>query len=191
MDTCLRRHSRTLALPSVARAPRIESDTERDRRRALIWRNPAGSTPHSCDHLRVTDKPEDAPGIGPGVLGYSIAIFASLFTFAVWIAVADHQNRFGVGLDSYLSDVWAVVVLGLIPAAILGATGALFVDWIAGSWRRQWPSVILAGFAGGCAAFLLTRDSLLLLPLSGSTAIGRLAIVPYVWRRRACQRQTP
>lgn len=124
-----------------------------------------------------------APG-SPGVLGYLVAIGVSLVAFG-WFAGVDAALEDGRWSDVG-GEVFPIVVFGAIPAAVIGTLGATLVHVLCLRARRQVWHVLCAGLVGFAAGYLIFPGLGVGTPLAlgCATALGRLAVVPFVVHRR-------
>ena len=129
-----------------------------------------------------------APG-SPGVVGYVVAVGVTLVTLALELALAavftSGQGNLMLG---FVGFVLLVVLVGAIPAAIIGAVGVFAVHVITLGARAQVWHVLASGVVGyGMAwAFLLSdwpTPLWWIAPLA--TMVGRAAVIPMALKRRA------
>ncbi|VXC29223.1 conserved membrane hypothetical protein [Nocardioides sp. AX2bis] len=123
----------------------------------------------------------------PGFLGYALAIAVSLVIFAFGLAAVDAWEA--GNLRDFPDIVFVVVLFGAIPAAVVGAVGALVVHLL--TWRATSQSWGVGGatVAGLVAGYLLYGDEVgPVLVLSLSAGLGRLAVVPLATARGASLR---
>ena len=130
-----------------------------------------------------------APG-SPGVVGYVVAVAVTLVTLALEMALAAVFSSDGRGnvMLGFVGFVLLVVLVGAIPAAIIGAVGVFAVHVITLGARAQVWHVLAAGVVGyGMAWALLLSDwptpLWWIAPLA--TMIGRAAVIPMALKRRA------
>lgn len=144
----------------------------------------------TSDRLRVrqagrvtTSTRAHAPG-SPGALGYLVAIVVSLVAFG-WFAGVDGALKDGRWSDVG-GQVFPIVVFGALPAAVIGTLGATLVHVLCVRARRQVWHVLCAGLVGFGAGYLLFPGLGVGTPLAlgCATALGRLAVVPFVVHRR-------
>lgn len=121
----------------------------------------------------------------PGFVGYALAVAVSFLVFVVGIALFaafDSDPYWGFADTALL-----VLFAGLIPAAIIGSTGAAIVHLATRRARSQWPAVALAGLLGLLAGLVVFPDDLALSALVAlAAAVGRIAVFPL--RRRKVTR---
>ena len=117
-----------------------------------------------------------------GLLGYTVAVVISFLAFVVQaglLAHLDPEPGWGV-----LNTALTVLFVGFVPAALIGALGAMLVHLATKRAPTQGPSVVLAGLLGLLIGFLFFPDEPLLIGLLAlDTAAGRLAVIPLANRR--------
>lgn len=112
----------------------------------------------------------------PGFLGYALAIAVSLVTFALGLAVVDAWET--ATFRDFPDLVLIVIVFGTIPAAVVGAVGAVAVHLLTWRTTSQWWAVGGAAIAGLVAGLLLYWGELQpALLLAIAAGVGRLAVV--------------
>lgn len=126
--------------------------------------------------------PARKPG-SPGVGGYALSVAVSLVVFAGELAAADGVP--GFVWSEFRSSLVAVILVGAVPAALLGTVGALIVHGL--TWRtnaQRWH-VAAAALVGLVAGGMVSGGSLAWgVALGTATALGRLAVVPLARRSR-------
>ncbi len=118
----------------------------------------------------------------PGVGGYVAAWATSVVVFALVL-----QLSLEPGPVPPQSVLWILVIL-MPTSAPFACAGILLVHYVCRGERRQSLHVLVAGTAGAMAGGFVTLVSVYLVVLipviAASTAIGRAAVIPLVWRRR-------
>lgn len=121
-------------------------------------------------YVNVRTRSPHSPGVG----GYALAILIALVTLALGIALVDGLVN-GTG-DFSWGVVVVVVVVGVIPAAVIGSLGAVIVHFTTRGVAGQGWHVLAAASAGVVAGALVSRDFSLALLLGVGTGLGRLAV---------------
>jgi hypothetical protein len=120
-----------------------------------------------------------------GFLGYALAVAVAFLVFVVGMglfAAFDSDPYWG-----FVDTATLVMFAGLIPAAIIGSTGAAIVHLATRRASSQWSAVALAGILGLLAGVLVFRDEWALSALLAfAAAVGRIAVFPL--RRRKVTR---
>jgi hypothetical protein len=117
------------------------------------------------------------------VRGYALSVAASLVVLALELAVVDalQQDRW----NDFFDVLSVVLVLGAVPAAILGAAGTSLVHVLTRWTTVQVWHVAAAAGAGLAAGLVLYGDDLgVPLLLASATGVGRLSVVPLTRRDR-------
>ena len=126
---------------------------------------------HSGSDARKAIKPS------PGFLGYTLAVAVSFLALVIELglfAAFDSEPYWG-----FVDTALLVLFAGLVPAAIIGSTGAAVVHLATRRASSQWPAVALAGLLGLLAGLLVWPDDLVLSALLALDAAGgRLAVFP-------------
>ncbi|WP_436701951.1 hypothetical protein [Nocardioides sp. BYT-33-1] len=138
----------------------------------------------------------------PGVGGYLVAWLVSVLAFTLGLLPWLHMPRAeGPGWSETIVTLYAVGIFS-IPFACIGVP---LVHFACREIRSQWVHVLCAGVVGWLSLVVPgilfgadpsvgdsrtgPPDELFVgaLILGGSTALGRLAVVPLVWLRRAAR----
>jgi xanthosine utilization system XapX-like protein len=116
-----------------------------------------------------------------GFLGYALAVAVTFLVFVVGMglfAALDSDPYWG-----FVDTATLMLFAGLIPAAIIGSTGAAIVHLATRRASSQWPAVALAGILGLLVGLLVFPDEWALSALLAfAAAVGRIAVFPL--RRR-------
>jgi uncharacterized membrane protein HdeD (DUF308 family) len=144
----------------------------------MSGRWPVAECPTTWDAATVLDSGSDARKAikpSPGFLGYTLAVAVSFLALVIELglfAAFDSDPYWGFGDTALL-----VLFAGLLPAAIIGSTGAAIVNLATRRASSQWPAVALAGLLGLLAGLLVWPDDLVLSALLALDAAGgRLAV---------------
>jgi hypothetical protein len=115
------------------------------------------------------------------VRGYALAVAVSLTVFGVQLAAADGTP--GFVWSEFASRLTSVILVGALPAALIGVVGALIVHGL--TWRtsaQRWH-VLAAAVVGLVAGGIVSGGSLSWsVALGVATGVGRLAVVPLAVR---------
>jgi hypothetical protein len=115
------------------------------------------------------------------VRGYALSVVVSLVVLAVELAVVDalQQGRWNDFFDVLL----VVLVVGAVPAAVLGTLGTCFVHVLTRRTATQAWHVAAAALVGSVAGLTMYGDDLEVPLLLGlATGIGRLSVSPFAVR---------
>ncbi|GAB7003028.1 hypothetical protein JCM18899A_04990 [Nocardioides sp. AN3] len=114
--------------------------------------------------------------------GYVLSIAISLVVFAAELAPADGVP--GFRWSESASTFMALILVGALPAALLGTVGAVAVHGM--TWRttaQRWH-VLAAAVVGLVAGGIVSGGSAWWgMALGVATGAGRLAVVPLVMRK--------
>lgn len=106
-----------------------------------------------------------------------MALIVSLLTLAVEIGVVDALEQ-GTAHD-FVDVVFAVVLFGAVPAAVIGSIGALVVHFVTRGATSHWPAVMSAAAVGLIAGLIVWQGDFGVAVLLGvAAAAGRSAVVP-------------
>ncbi|WP_162598614.1 hypothetical protein [Nocardioides gilvus] len=110
----------------------------------------------------------------PTVSGYALAILVALSVFALGLLPV--EALFNGTWEFHWSAVLAIMVIGAIPAALIGVPGAAIVHFTTRGVAAQRWHVLAATVAGVVAGALVYQDLPIALLLGLGTGLGRLAV---------------
>lgn len=129
--------------------------------------------------------PEELPARAsgsPGVCGYALAVAVSLVVFAALLAAPDGTP--GFAWSDFARTFLLVVLVGALPAAIIGAVGSLIVHCATWCTAAQRWHVLAAAVVGLVAGGISSGGSLMWgVALGVATGVGRVAVIPLAMRR--------
>ncbi|XBB66436.1 hypothetical protein ABFU82_20335 [Nocardioides sp. WV_118_6] len=125
----------------------------------------------------------------PGPGGYALAWLVSVLLVDAAVVLGTDLGGPPAGLADAVIALWAVGVSGAFFSLPIAIPGVLMVHLACRAVPAQWVHVAAAGLVGLAPAVMLIvatgePPELGLALLAGSTALGRLVVVPLVWRRR-------